>query len=74
VGASVGAIVIQHDATENPTAGVGGGRPLVRFMVRCHWRHQAHGPGNQARKLIWIRPHYKGPDLATLINKPYLVK
>lgn len=74
VGSSVGAIVIQQGTTENATLGVGGSKPIVRFMVRGHWRQQAHGPGKQERKLIWIRPHNKGPDLATLINKPYLVK
>lgn len=30
-------------------------------------------PRNEELKLIWIRPYFKGPDLATLINKPYLV-
>lgn len=73
VGASVGAIVIQKGEAEG-AAGAGGGKPLVRFMVRGHWRQQAHGVGRQARKLIWIRPFYKGPDLAEVINKPYLVK
>jgi hypothetical protein len=43
-------------------------------MVRGHWRRQSHGPESQDRKLIWIRPYYKGPDLAATINKPYLVK
>lgn len=76
VGKSVGAIVIQqseHETTSLST-GIEGNKPLVRFMVRGHWRHQAHGAGQQDRKLIWIRPHYKGPDLAALINKPYLVR
>ena len=76
VGKSVGAIVIQQGESEtiSPSIGIGGTKPLVRFMVRGHWRHQAHGAGNQDRKLIRIKPHYKGPDLATLINKPYLVR
>ena len=51
-----------------------GNSPLVRFMVRGHWRRQAHGTASQERKLIWIAPFYKGPDLATLLNKPYVVK
>lgn len=51
-----------------------GGKPSVRFMVRGHWRNQAHGTGNAERKLIWIRPFYKGPDVAGSINKPYIVK
>jgi len=74
VGSSVGLIVIQQSTDEGSEHGAGGSKPLVRFMVRGHWRHQPHGPGNQERKLIWIRPFYKGADLAAQINKPYLVK
>jgi len=74
VGASVDPIVIQKCATEGSGVGNFSGKPLVRFIVRGHWRRQSHGPENQERKLIWIRPYYKGPDLAATINKPYLVK
>ena len=74
VGAYVGPIVIKKGEAEGNAAGLGGSKPMVRFMVRGHWRRQPHGPESQERKLIWIRPHYKGPDLATTINKPYLVK
>ncbi|MGB9128418.1 MAG: hypothetical protein WCB97_02110 [Thiobacillus sp.] len=74
VGASVAPIVIQKGEAESSVTGVGGGKLQVRFMVRGHWRQQPHGPGSRERKLLWIRPHYKGPDLATVINKPYLVK
>lgn len=35
-----------------------------RFVVRGHWRMQAHGPGRQLRKRVWIKPHWKGPDYA----------
>lgn len=51
-----------------------GNKPSVRFMVRGHWRNQAFGTGRTDRKLIWIRPFYKGPDVAATINKPYIVK
>jgi len=76
VGASVGAIVVQPDAETRTPSGARstGSQPLVRFMVRGHWRYQPHGEGNLGRKLIWIQPHYKGPDMATLINRPYVVK
>jgi hypothetical protein len=74
VGASVGPIVIQKGEAEAGEATGGGTKLLVRFMVRGHWRRQPHGPERQERKLIWIRPHYKGPDLAATINKPYVVR
>lgn len=76
VGKSVGAIVVQpgHDNDER-SAKIGiGPKPLVRFMVRGHWRQQPHGEGGLERKIIWILPHHKGPDMATLINRPYVVK
>lgn len=45
-----------------------------RFLVRGHWRNQPHGPGGSKRKLIFIEPHWKGPDMAEAVNKPYVVK
>lgn len=44
-----------------------------RFLVRGHWRNQAVGPGRRERALIWIEPHWKGPDLAEITSRPYLV-
>jgi hypothetical protein len=35
-----------------------------RFVVRGHWRNQAHGAGLQLRRRKWIAPHYKGPETA----------
>lgn len=45
-----------------------------RFMVRGHWRNQPYGKRNKKRKLIFIEPYVKGPEMAELINKPYEVK
>lgn len=42
-----------------------------RFMVRGHWRLQAHGPGREERKLIWIQPFFKGDGLPTLAKREY---
>ena len=75
VGASVGSIVIQKgEVTSDNINSSGEGKKIVRFMVRGHWRRQPYGSENQEHKLIWIRPYYKGTDLATTINKPYIVK
>ncbi|MGW4116718.1 hypothetical protein ACWEFJ_38085 [Actinosynnema sp. NPDC004786] len=42
------------------------GAYTVRWMVRGHWRQQAHGPGRSQRRPIWINPHVKGPEGAPL--------
>lgn len=75
VGGSVRPIVIKQSGL----SGVGEysgkrAKSMFRFMVRGHWRQQAHGPDRQERKLIWIQPFYKGEELADTINKPYLVQ
>jgi hypothetical protein len=33
-----------------------------RFMVRGHYRNQAHGPNHSLRTSKWIMPHWKGPE------------
>lgn len=49
------------------------GRQLVRrFMVRGHWRRPRSGAREQ--KLSWVRPHWKGPDMATIIERTYKLK
>lgn len=45
-----------------------------RFLVRGHWRNQAHGEEMKLRKLIWIQPYWKGPEMAEMVNKPYEVR
>jgi len=44
-----------------------------RFVVRGHWRQQAYGEKYSLHKRLWIKPHYKGPELAPMDNKPYRV-
>lgn len=39
-----------------------------RWLVRGHWRQQAHGPGRMERKPIWIAPHIKGPEGAPILT------
>lgn len=33
-----------------------------RFIVRGHWRNQAHGEGRALRRRQWIEPFWKGPE------------
>lgn len=51
----------------------GEGRELVRrFMVRGHWRRPAASWHEQRPR--WIRPYWKGPDLAAIIERTYRLK
>jgi hypothetical protein len=45
-----------------------------RFVVRGHWRMQSYGEKHSLRKSMWIKPYWKGPELAEIINKPYKVE
>ncbi len=42
-----------------------------RFIVRGHYRNQAHGPGRRHRKMIWIEPYWKGPEEGAKIMHTY---
>jgi hypothetical protein len=39
-----------------------------RFLVRGHWRHLA------SDKITWVRPFYKGPEAAQVVNKNFKVQ
>jgi hypothetical protein len=41
---------------------------LVRLLVTGHWRNQAFGEGRSERKLIWIKPYWRGDPEAPLHN------
>jgi hypothetical protein len=45
---------------------------LRRFMVRGHWRRPSANWSD--KKMRWIEPYWKGPDLATVIEKTYKLK
>lgn len=40
----------------------GGWALTVRVRVRGHWRNQPYGPERMYRKLLWIEPHWRGPE------------
>lgn len=42
-----------------------------RFIVRGHYRNQAHGPALRDRKTIWIEPYFKGPEDGAKIIHTY---
>ena len=45
---------------------------LRRFMVRGHWRRARADAAEQ--RMHWVRPHWKGPDMATVIERTYKLK
>lgn len=50
-------------------AGPGAKSLKVQFLVRGHWKRQAHGPSNQLRKLIHIEPYWKGPEEGKILTR-----
>lgn len=75
VGESIEPIVISPGSGSGPLENSGRGRcSFARFIVRGHWRNQVHGEGRTKRKLIWIKPHFKGPEITEVVNRPYVVK
>lgn len=55
-------LVDRTTPTYRATAG-GEGRELdVRIRVTGHMKRQAYGPRYSERKIIWIRPYWRGPE------------
>ncbi len=75
VGENIAPIVISPSPGSGPLENSGRGRSFfARFIVRGHWRNQAHGKGRTQRKIIWIKPHFKEPEITEVVNRPYVVK
>jgi len=51
-----------------------GRKLLKRSRTRGHWRPVRHGPRHSLSKIKWIKPYWRGPTLAEMINKGYVVK
>lgn len=51
-----------------------GSSPKVQFLVRGHWRNQAHGPGLTLRTPKWIFPFWKGPEAARILLRTHRVE
>lgn len=54
--------------------GVAGWKVRARFIVRGHWRNQAHGPGRTQRTRKWIQPFWKGPKGEAAWSHLYVAK
>jgi len=46
----------------------------VRWVVRGHWRNQAHGPGLKLRTMKWIAPYWKGPERGPKLVREHEMK
>ena len=55
--------LVAHNSADEATRAL-----TKRFVVRGHYRNQAHGPDRRERKLIYIRPHWKGPPWAEVTS------
>lgn len=49
----------------------GSGTIKAQFLVRGHWREQAHGPRHSQRKTLWIEPFWKGDPGARVLLRPH---
>jgi hypothetical protein len=49
-----------------------GGEMLRRYMVRGHWRRAQQNWTD--RRLRWIEPYWKGPDMAAIVERAYRLK
>ncbi len=68
-----GAIEISQVRHLEELGRISGGREILRrFMVRGHWRRPAANWKEQ--RMRWIRPYWKGPDMATIIERAYKLK
>jgi len=50
----------------------GGGQLMHRFLVRGHWRRP--NPSWKEQRPRWIKPYWKGPDVAALIERSYRLR
>ena len=52
--------------------GPSGAQLMHRFMVRGHWRRP--NPSWKDQRTRWIKPYWKGPDMAATIERAYRLK
>jgi hypothetical protein len=75
-GSRLTALIVDPRAVEDvPRASsVRSGRYTVRFKVRGGFRPRRVGPGRKEVKIVWVREHWKGPEMAELVNRHYEVR
>ena len=46
----------------------------LRYVVRGHQKLQPYGPNHSMRRIIWIKPYWRGPEAAPVAVRPYIIK
>lgn len=59
---------------EDEGEGYSGTKQKVRYMVSGHWRSQAYGKDRKLRKPLWIKPHWRGPEMAPVTERTRKLK
>ena len=59
---------LKHVPTEQDETSADGRTFRHRWVVRGHWRNQAHGERGAKRRIQWIPSYVKGPEGAPLIS------
>jgi hypothetical protein len=61
-------------ALDDERAGRRVSSPKVQFLVRGHWKNQAHGPRHSLRRRQWQRPFWKGPEDTRVLLRAHRVE
>jgi hypothetical protein len=62
------------EAYEHMPTGYAHSKHSYRYWVLGHYRMQAHGKDRALRKIKWIEPYKRGPELADQIHRTYKVE
>lgn len=49
------------------------GAPTIQVLVRGHYKRQVFGTNSGSRKIIWIKPYWRGPEDAPILTRPRTV-
>lgn len=50
------------------------GKLEQRHLVRGHWKMQVYGEGRTQRRFTFIEPYWRGPELAEVVARDYVVE
>jgi len=50
-----------------------GSKVTVRTLAAGHWRRVAHGEGRKQRRMTWIEPYWRGPEMGVVSRKKHVL-